>query len=74
MMLYSMMDTGKAYLNGDVLTLKLNSMGNFMVSTNPEMMELITSRASKLLGYNITLNLTTLDKSGQSSSDSFPEI
>jgi len=74
MMLYSMMDTGKAYLNGDVLTLKLNSMGNFMVSSNPEMMELITSRASKLLGYNITLNLTTLDKSGQSNSDSFPEI
>ena len=74
MILYSMVTDAKGYLNGDILTVKLNPMGYFMVTSNAGMKEVMTRICSKILGYAVTLNFLSSDSSDSTSGPSFPEI
>ncbi len=73
MILYSMLTDSRGYLDGDVMTVKVNPMGIFMINADNGMKQTITDCASKVLGYNVTLNL--VEDGGdnkKSKNDDFP--
>lgn len=65
--LYSMIIDAKAFLDGDVVTLKVSSMGLFMITSDQSLYDLLVNTASKKLGYTVTLKLEMLE---ENSSDS----
>ena len=73
MILYSMLTDSRGYLDGDVVTIKVNSMGVFMINADSAMKETITACASKILGYAVTVNVVEdIDDSKQKKNDDFP--
>ncbi len=73
MILYSMMTDSRGYLDGDVMTVKVNSMGVFMINADPAMKQTISECASKILGYSVTANV--VEDAGddkKKSNDDFP--
>ena len=74
MILYSMVTDAKGYLNGDVLSVKLNPMGYFMITSNDAMKEALTRICSKILGYSVNLSFLSDDGGQTGSAPSFPEI
>ncbi len=67
-MLYSMIVDSQAFLDEDVVTLKVNTMGMFMLSSNEVLKQTLTDTISKNLGYAVSLNLEVLeDKEGDNS-------
>jgi len=73
MMFFSMLNDSRGYLDGDVVTVKADSMAVFMASADPEKMDLLRECASKILGYAVTVNI--VEDSGddqKKSNDDFP--
>ena len=66
-MLYSMIVDSSAYLDGDTVTLKVPSMGYFMITSDKNHFDLLESVASKILGYKVCLKLEVLDQNAPSS-------
>ena len=55
-MLYSILEDSRGYLNGDVVTIKANPMAVFMTS-DADKMSIICGCASKILGYSVTVKV-----------------
>ena len=72
-MLFSMFNDSRGYLDGDVVTIKANSMAVFMTSADTEKMAVVTESASRVLGYPVTVNIVedTGDNKNKSNDD-FP--
>ena len=72
--LYSMINDAKAYINGDVLTIKLNPMGYFMATSDSGMKEQLVRICSKILGFAVTIKYENIDDGMSSMPKLFPEI
>lgn len=73
MVLFSMFSNSRGYLDGDVVTIKADSMAVFMTSMDSSKMDVITESASKVLGYAVTVNI--VEDGGddkKKSNDDFP--
>ena len=57
MMLYSLISDSMAYLDTDTVTVKTNSMAILMISSNDEMLQLLTNEICKTLGYTVNVLL-----------------
>ncbi len=69
MMLYSMIADASAFLDGDNVTLKVNPIGVFMLTSDKSLHETIQNICCAKLGYNINLTICARDESKNSSSD-----
>ena len=56
-----------AFLDGDVVTLKVPSMGLFMLTSDQSLYDLLVNTASKKLGYTVTLKLEDLEQANADS-------
>lgn len=74
MILYSMITDAKAYLKDDTVTLKLNSMGYFMVTSDDVMKETLSRICSKVLGYSVSIKFVSKDEAQTGSGTNFPEF
>ena len=74
MILYSMITDAKAYLKDDTVTLKLNSMGYFMVTSDEGMKETLSRICSKVLGYSVSIKFVSKDEAQTGSGTNFPEF
>lgn len=74
MILFSMVDTAKAYINEDTVTFMLKPMGYFMLSANNEMLENLTRITSKILGFNVKIKLEGDAENEEKDDKPFPEI
>ena len=74
MILYSMLTESRAFLDGDVVTLKVDSMAIFMLGADASMKQTIADSASKVLGYPVTVNIVedTEDAAKTKANDDFP--
>ena len=72
-MLFSMLNDSRGYLDGDVVTIKANSMAVFMTSADPGKMTTVTECAGKVLGYPVTVKIVddAADKK-EKKEDDFP--
>lgn len=76
MILFSMLTNGdtKAYVDGDVLNIVIQSIGYFMLSSNTAMQEKLSGIASRILGFNVALKLHSAQSGTAGSDSAFPEI
>ena len=76
MILHSMLTNGdtKAYIDGDVLNLVLESIGYFMISSKTDMQETLAANASRILGFNVTLKVHKKENGNSTGASLFPEI
>lgn len=72
MMLFSMLNDSRGYLDGDVVTVKANSMAVFMTSADPAKMATVTECAGKVLGYPVTVNVVEDAGDTPKKNDDFP--
>ena len=73
MILYSMMNDSRGYLDGDVMTVKVNPMALFMIGADEAMKQTITECASKILGYSVTVKVVEDGEDSKSKkNDDFP--
>ena len=57
MVLFSVLENSRGYLDGDNMTVKTNSMGLFMINAQPEKKQILVECASKILGYAVKVNV-----------------
>lgn len=73
MILYSMISDSRGFLDGDVMTIKVDPMAIFMIEADVAMKNTVVECASKILGYPVTVKI--VEDSGDSKSkknDDFP--
>ena len=70
--LFSVLNDSSGYLDGDVMTVKVNSMAIFMIESNTEMKQTIVDCASKILGYTVKVNVVENGDDGKKTNDDFP--
>lgn len=71
--LYSMLTDSRGYLDNDVMTVKVNPMAIFMISSDDGMKQSIADCASKILGYAVTVKIVEDGGDNQKkSNDDFP--
>lgn len=74
MILFSMVDTAKAYISDNTVTFLLKPMGCFMLKSNAEMLENLTRITSRILGFDVKLNVVGETGEGDRDEKPFPEI
>ena len=73
MILYSMISDSRGFLDGDIMTVKVNPMAIFMIEADAAMKNTIVECASKILGYPVTVKI--VEDSGDNKkkqNDDFP--
>lgn len=72
MILYSVLNDSRGYLDGDVMTVRANSMAIFMVESDFAMKQTIVDCASKILGYTVKVNVVENGDGDKKTNDDFP--
>ncbi len=71
--LFSVLNDSRGYLDGDVVTIKASSMAIFMMESDEKMKQTIIDCASKVLGYTVKVNVVENgDGDDNKSNDDFP--
>lgn len=69
MMLYSLISSGRAYINDDTMTLNVSKIAKFMVTSDPKYKTLIEEISSAKLGYAVNLVLGELTAAEEQPAD-----
>ncbi len=73
MILFSVLNDSRGYLDGDVVTIKASSMAIFMMESDSGMKQTIVDCASKILGYKVEVNVVENGNGDDNkSNDDFP--
>ena len=72
MMLFSMFNDSRGYLDGDVVTIKASSMAVFMANADSSKKAIVEECASKILGYPVTVNIVEDTGDAPKKNDDFP--
>jgi len=72
MILFSVLNDSRGYLDGDVVTIKASSMAIFMMESDLGMKQTIVECASKVLGYKVEVNVVESGDGDDKPNDDFP--
>ncbi len=72
-MLFSMFNDARGYLDGDIVTIKADSMAVFMTEADAEKKAIVAECASKVLGYQVKVNIIeSTEEQKKNPNDDFP--